>query len=73
MSASVVADGKTLSAVGTVIPDDMGEAEETIHIAPHEERAALRKFDLFLLPVAFLFMLLSSLDRSNVRCCLVSP
>lgn len=30
------------------------------------EKAALRKFDMYLLPTAFVFLLLSSLDRSNV-------
>ncbi|KAF9882166.1 putative high-affinity nicotinic acid transporter protein [Colletotrichum karsti] len=39
---------------------------DTIRIDPQLEKAALKKFDKFLLPVAFLFMLLSSLDRSNI-------
>ncbi|KAF6831054.1 major facilitator superfamily transporter [Colletotrichum plurivorum] len=39
---------------------------EAVQIDPIIEKAALRKFDKFLLPVAFLFLLLSSLDRSNI-------
>ena len=37
-----------------------------IYIDPELEKAALRKFDKWLLPVAFTFLVLSSLDRSNV-------
>lgn len=37
-----------------------------ISIDPKQERAALRKFDQWLVPVAFIFMVLSSLDRNNV-------
>ncbi len=43
-----------------------GHSEAVIYIDPKKEVAALRKFDKFLLPVAFLFLVLSSLDRSNV-------
>lgn len=46
--------------------EDFGSSN-SIYIEPEKEKAALRKFDLFLLPVAFMFLLLSSLDRSNVR------
>lgn len=37
------------------------------------EKAALRKFDKVLITMAFVFLLLSSLDRSNVRLGPVSP
>lgn len=43
------------------------ENEEIIFIDPEREKAALRKFDIWLVPVAFTFLVLSSLDRSNVR------
>ncbi|KAM0286463.1 hypothetical protein ACHAQH_000889 [Verticillium albo-atrum] len=39
---------------------------ETIHIDPEEEKAVLRKFDKWVLPQAFLFILLNYLDRSNL-------
>ncbi|KAE9978129.1 hypothetical protein BLS_006385 [Venturia inaequalis] len=39
---------------------------EAIYIDPEEERAVLRKFDKFLLPQAFVFILLNYLDRSNL-------
>lgn len=37
-----------------------------IYIDPEKEKAALKKFDKWLLPVAFVFLVLSSLDRNNV-------
>ena len=42
------------------------ETAVDIYIDPEIEKAALRKFDKWLLPVAFTFLVLSSLDRSNV-------
>lgn len=39
---------------------------QTIEIDPAAERAVLRKFDKYLLPQAFLFILLNYLDRSNL-------
>ncbi|KAF2799763.1 MFS general substrate transporter [Melanomma pulvis-pyrius CBS 109.77] len=37
-----------------------------IFVDPEKEKAALRKFDQYFLPMAFLFLVLSALDRSNV-------
>ena len=37
-----------------------------IYIDPAKEAAALHRFDKFFLPAAFLFLVLSALDRSNV-------
>ena len=37
-----------------------------IYIDPEKEKAALRKFDKFLLPVSIVFLVLSGLDRNNV-------
>jgi hypothetical protein len=37
-----------------------------IHIDPEQEKAVLRKFDKYLLPQAFLFILFNFLDRSNL-------
>jgi hypothetical protein len=53
------------SAVGDLALSS--ENEEIIFIEPEKEKAALRKFDIWLVPVAFAFLVLSSLDRSNVR------
>lgn len=39
---------------------------QSIYIDPAAEKAVLRKFDKFLLPQAFLFILLNYLDRSNL-------
>jgi MFS family permease len=41
-------------------------ASEIIYIDPEKEKAVLRKFDKFLLPQAFIFILLNYLDRSNL-------
>lgn len=43
-----------------------GTTKETIYIDPEQEKAVLRKFDKFLLPQAFVFILLNYLDRSNL-------
>ena len=37
-----------------------------IYVDPELEKACLKKFDRWLLPVAFVFLVLSSLDRNNV-------
>jgi hypothetical protein len=38
----------------------------TIYIDPEKEKAVMRKFDKYLLPQAFIFLLLNYLDRSNL-------
>jgi MFS family permease len=43
-----------------------GVLTETIYIDPEKERAVLKKFDKYLLPQAFVFILLNYLDRSNL-------
>lgn len=64
------AETKVTKMVDTIKPDDSDPecttADTAIYIDPEKEAAALKKFDKFLLPVAFLFLVLSSLDRSNV-------
>ncbi|KAL4783708.1 major facilitator superfamily domain-containing protein [Aspergillus varians] len=42
------------------------EAVVEIYVDPEKEKAALRQFDKWLVPVAFIFMVLSSLDRNNI-------
>ncbi|KAF2432934.1 high-affinity nicotinic acid transporter [Tothia fuscella] len=55
-------DEKTADALSS-----LGETiESTIYIDPEKEKAVLRKFDKWLLPQAFVFILLNYLDRSNL-------
>ena len=42
------------------------EIGTVIEIDPKLEAAAMRKFDIFVLPVSVIFLVLSSLDRNNV-------
>lgn len=46
---------------------------DNIYIDPEKEKAALKKFDKWLVPVAFIFLVLSSLDRNNVSQPSISP
>jgi hypothetical protein len=48
------------AGVGTI------DTFETIHIDAEKEKAVMRKFDKYLLPQAFIFILLNYLDRSNL-------
>lgn len=43
-----------------------GEIGATIYIDPVKERAAMKKFDKYVLPVSVIFLVLSALDRNNV-------
>ena len=52
-----------------VDPTASSEEAVEIYIDPAKEAAALRKFDRWLVPVAFCFLVLSSLDRNNVCHC----
>jgi hypothetical protein len=46
---------------------DVSEGSSTaIYIDPSKEAAAMRKFDMTVLPVSVIFLILSSLDRNNV-------
>jgi hypothetical protein len=45
---------------------DAGTTHQVIYIDPEKEKAAFRRFDLFVFPVSVIFMVLSSLDRNNV-------
>jgi hypothetical protein len=55
--------GDDMTPVDTA--SDIGTTQ-AIYIDPEKERAAFRKFDLFVFPVSVIFMVLSSLDRNNV-------
>ena len=59
-AATVEADASATSANGE------SSATFDIFIDPEKEKAALKKFDKWLVPVAFIFLVLSSLDRNNV-------
>ncbi|EEY15295.1 high-affinity nicotinic acid transporter [Verticillium alfalfae VaMs.102] len=68
-STTVVADEKASNLDASSI--DSGavanpQVVETIFIDPDEEKAVLRKFDKWVLPQAFVFILLNYLDRSNL-------
>jgi hypothetical protein len=45
---------------------ELGASSQDIYIDPEKEKAAFRKFDKFVVPVSFVFMLLCALDRNNV-------
>lgn len=42
------------------------EATIVIHVEPAKLKAALRKFDIFFVPVTLIFQVLSALDNNNV-------
>lgn len=58
-----------VSVVNTKVSNDNSSevAGSMIRIDPEKEAAALRKFDIYLLPVSVVFLVLSALDRNNVR------
>jgi hypothetical protein len=45
---------------------EIGSTSEVIYIDPEKEKAAFKKFDKYVVPVSFIFMLLCALDRNNV-------
>lgn len=52
------------------IETESTEAESSIYVDPEKEASARRKFDKYLVPVSLIFIILSALDRNNVRRCL---
>ncbi|KAL1898439.1 hypothetical protein Sste5346_003342 [Sporothrix stenoceras] len=63
---SVDKDIKAADMPTAAVQDASSEEGTTIYISPEREAAALRKFDRWLVPVAFAFLVLSSLDRNNL-------
>ena len=64
--ANIVSDDSSTRS-GLSNPDaELGASTDTIYIDPAKEKLVLKKFDKFLLPQAFLFILLNYLDRSNL-------
>lgn len=51
---------------------EVGSVSSVIEIDPIKERAAMKKFDMFVLPVSVIFMILAALDRNNVSQTLVN-
>jgi hypothetical protein len=45
---------------------EIGSTSHVIYIDPEKENAAFRKFDKYVVPVSFIFMLMCALDRNNV-------
>ncbi|CAK7224515.1 hypothetical protein SCUCBS95973_005543 [Sporothrix curviconia] len=58
--------GMDAAVAPVTVQDGSSEEIATIYIDPGKEAAALRKFDRWLVPVAFAFLVLSSLDRNNL-------
>jgi hypothetical protein len=60
---------KKTAIVDTEVGVEMGsgEASPVIYVDPVKEASARRKFDKYLVPVSLIFIILSALDRNNVR------
>ncbi|KAK5163861.1 uncharacterized protein LTR77_010255 [Saxophila tyrrhenica] len=71
-SASVDHDAKTpVIDLAAGVDLAAGEMVSDIYVDPEKERAALRKFDIYVFPVSVIFIVLASLDRNNVSKILV--
>jgi hypothetical protein len=69
MSASPKMDKKSPADVAYSVKDEaveIGTSSKVIYIDPEKEKAAFKKFDKYVVPVSFIFMLLCALDRNNV-------
>jgi len=55
----------TYSVKGEIV--EAGATSQVIYIDPEKEKAAFRKFDKYVVPASFIFMVLCALDRNNVR------
>jgi hypothetical protein len=53
-------------SVDVAYPVKDDASSQTIYIDPEKEKAAFKKFDRYVVPVSFIFMLLCALDRNNV-------
>ncbi|CAK7266666.1 hypothetical protein SEPCBS57363_002205 [Sporothrix epigloea] len=65
-SDPVVSDPAKASYKASALPVEQTEVLDTIYIDPAKEKAVIRKFDKYVLPQAFLILLLNYLDRSNI-------
>jgi hypothetical protein len=55
------------------VDSDAGGITVILDEEPEMEKAAFKKFDRYVLPVSVIFMVLSSLDRNNVRLIICLP
>lgn len=70
MSDIKLKDVTTVSAEPSEPPsydDGTATTSNDIYVDPELEKSCLKKFDKWLLPVAFAFLVLNSLDRNNVN------
>jgi hypothetical protein len=59
----IIIDGKPSTEV-----EDHGVGTTTlVYIDPAREAAVRRKFDIYVVPVSVIYLVLSTLDRNNVR------
>jgi hypothetical protein len=45
---------------------EIGTSTQVIYVDPEKEKSAFKKFDRYVVPASFVFMLLCALDRNNV-------
>ena len=45
---------------------EIGTSSQVIYVDPEKEKSAFKKFDRYVVPASFVFMLLCALDRNNV-------
>lgn len=68
MPKAVSISGHDVDKKETIVNDNVSEiAGVVIELDPEKEAACRRKFDKYLLPTVFIFMILAVLDRNNVR------
>jgi hypothetical protein len=60
----------TNSIEGEIV--EIGGSSEAIYVDSEKEKAVFRKFDKYVIPASFTFMVLCALDRNNVRITVVS-
>lgn len=44
---------------------EIGTSTHVIYVDPEKEKSAFKKFDRYVVPASFVFMLLCALDRNN--------
>ncbi len=59
--------GAMFDTTSTAEDQAVGTTTTTIYIDPAREAAVRRKFDLYVVPVSVIYLVMSTLDRNNVR------
>lgn len=69
MSTSLQMEKKFSVNTTSRATDDVesGTLSQITYTDPEKEKAAFRKFDKYVVPASFIFMVLCALDRNNVR------